>query len=536
MVFYRKYRPQKIEDLDSTSVRETLAAILTTKKTSVSTKAKTTNKSIAPTIDSSLPHAFLFTGPKGLGKTSTARIIAKIVNCTMPESKRTNGYEPCNICEQCISITNGTNMDILEIDAASNRGIDEIRDLKDKIRLAPLSGKKKVYIIDEVHMLTTEAFNALLKTLEEPPTHALFILCTTEPHKIPSTILSRCFHISFRLATPEELVRSFRRIVNREHIDIDEKALLGIANLSEGGFRDGTKILEELFSLSNGQKITPELVEEKYRVTSITYYLHEFFESFAKRDAKKGIQMIGKLVDQGIDIKYFVQQLIIELHTLLLIQMGIKKNQESSLSPELKSRGIKNQEFAMEEIKSFYELLANTYSDMKYAILPQLPLELALIEWCSQKEITTESELRTEDTISGENDVTLASLRKKAGNISKIKALYGDSSGLKTKDIVIATTEGMELFDFTVDGEITKDWMNAFWRSIISEVRKYNHTIAGVLRGCMIKSYDRKSLIIQTAYKFHKERLDDIKTKEILIKICKQLTGKDIGVTIELKK
>src|SRR5256885_10890679 len=176
MVFYRKYRPQIIDDLDSKAIRDTLHSVLKNDPS----------------------HAFLFTGPKGLGKTSTARIVAKAVNCTAPKKDRKEGIEPCGTCDQCVSITSGSNVDILEIDAASNRGIDEIRDLKEKIRLAPVLANRKVYIIDEVHMLTTEAFNALLKTLEEPPAHAMFILCTTEPHKVPPTILSRCFHIVFK--------------------------------------------------------------------------------------------------------------------------------------------------------------------------------------------------------------------------------------------------------------------------------------------------------------------------------------------------
>src|SRR3990167_11242532 len=190
MVFYRKYRPQKIEELDSKEVREKLYNVLES---------------------SSVPHAFLFTGSKGLGKTSTARIVAKVLNC----EKKTKGIEPCNKCEQCVSITNGTNMDILEIDGASNRGIDEIRDLREKVKLSPMSATRKVYIIDEVHMLTQEAFNALLKTLEEPPSHVVFILCTTEPHKVPGTIISRCLRIQFKRATEEELVRSFGKIIKK---------------------------------------------------------------------------------------------------------------------------------------------------------------------------------------------------------------------------------------------------------------------------------------------------------------------------------
>src|ERR1700722_9521228 len=236
MVFYRKYRPQKIDDLDSAAVRDTLHAVL----------------------QNDVSHAFLFTGPKGLGKTSTARIVAKVVNCETPKNKREKEIEPCNKCDQCVSITSGNNVDILEIDAASNRGIDEIRELKEKIRLAPVAAKRKVYIIDEVHMLTTEAFNALLKTLEEPPEHAMFILCTTEAHKVPETIISRCFQIMFKPATEEELVRSFKRIVEGEKLKIDDEVLKYIAGLADRGFRDGVKMLEEVYLLSQNKPITKE--------------------------------------------------------------------------------------------------------------------------------------------------------------------------------------------------------------------------------------------------------------------------------------
>src|ERR1700722_6921705 len=200
MVFYRKYRPQKIDYLDSAAVRDTLHAVL----------------------QNDVSHAFLFTGPKGLGKTSTARIVAKVVNC---ERRKKGEVEPCNECDQCVSITNGTNVDVLEIDAASNRGIDEIRELKEKIRLAPVAAKRKVYIIDEVHMLTTEAFNALLKTLEEPPEHAMFILCTTEAHKVPETIISRCFQVQFKPAKDKEIARSLTRIIEGEEINIEKDVL-----------------------------------------------------------------------------------------------------------------------------------------------------------------------------------------------------------------------------------------------------------------------------------------------------------------------
>lgn len=201
MVLYRKYRPQKLADLDSEKIRERLTRVLSA---------------------SYFPHAFLFSGPKGTGKTSAARIVAKALNCEKNKKQRTKNkeqktknkeqrtknseVEPCNSCESCISITEGRNLDILEIDAASNRGIEEIRDLREKIKLAPVSAKYKVYIIDEVHMLTNEAFNALLKTLEEPPGHAVFILATTEPDKLLPTIISRCIRLNFHKAVKDEII------------------------------------------------------------------------------------------------------------------------------------------------------------------------------------------------------------------------------------------------------------------------------------------------------------------------------------------
>jgi DNA polymerase-3 subunit gamma/tau len=348
MVFYRKYRNQTIEELDNAQVRQSLAAIL----------AKPEN----------IPHAFLFTGPKGLGKTSSARIVAKVVNCT---SKATGSIEPCNTCDQCLSITSGNNLDVYEIDAASNRGIDEIRDLKEKIKLSPVNAVKKVYIIDEVHMLTTEAFNALLKTLEEPPSHAMFILCTTEIHKVPSTIFSRCFNVSFTKATPEELVRSFKRIITGEQLEADDDALFAIAKMSDGGFRDGAKLLEEIVSLTAGKKITSELIEEKYHTQNTGRLILEVIQSFEKKNTQQGLLAIQTVVSQGIDMRFFMLQLIESLHDLLMEQIGSTSNSSETNS------------FSQTDLTHIISILSKAYSEMKYAVIVQLPLELTLVDWCS---------------------------------------------------------------------------------------------------------------------------------------------------------
>ena len=233
IAYYLKYRPQSLNDLVGQEiVKKTLQAAFESHK---------------------LSHAYLLTGPRGTGKTSTARILAKMVNCL-------GKNPPCNKCTTCLTITDGSNLDLIEIDAASNRGIEDIRALREKVRLSPTSSKKKVYIIDEVHMLTTEAFNALLKTLEEPPAHALFILATTDASKLPQTILSRVQRLDFKLATMSQLFEALEKISKVEKIDIEEGALNLIARKGEGSFRDAIKLLDQISSMEG--KITSEILEK----------------------------------------------------------------------------------------------------------------------------------------------------------------------------------------------------------------------------------------------------------------------------------
>jgi DNA polymerase III subunit gamma/tau len=526
MVYYRKYRPQTIDELDSTAVREKLTSILKD--------------------PDNIPHAFLFTGPKGLGKTSTARIIAKVVNCIGKKTKRgPSGIEPCNDCEQCKSITNGSNLDVLEIDAASNRGIDEIRDLKEKIKLTPISALKKVYIIDEVHMLTTEAFNALLKTLEEPPQHALFMLCTTEPQKVPMTILSRSFHITFRKATSLELIRSFSRIVKAEKIAITPEALEKIASMSEGGFRDGVKMLEEIHAIAGTDLITPELVEKKYAITGLDHHYQQFIHALEVRETKVALSIIAELVAGGNDVKYFLEYVVGALHTYMLQIVGVVSD-----NPDKKS-GVS---LSLDEVRELLLLFSRALAEMRYSVLPQLPVELAVIEW-SQVSINkpilnengdTEHKSDVMKVNAGDGNskqpknnvrttVTVSTLRKDAGNIRKIKAMYGDVGDERKVKPAPHPTTNISVLNFSANGEITPEWLHDFWNAIIHEVRKHNHTLAGVLRGCMIRSFDRKALIIETAYSFHREKLDNGKTKETLEQICRSLTGNPVSVTVELK-
>lgn len=362
MVFYRKYRPQKLSELDSEFVRNTLFSMLGSKE---------------------IPHALLFAGPKGLGKTSAARIVAKIINCeriarsslrvekrsTSHEPRATSQIEPCNTCAQCISITNGTNLDVLEIDAASNRGIDEIRDLREKIALAPGSAAKKIYIIDEVHMLTTEAFNALLKMLEEPPVHVMFILCTTEMYKVPATIASRCFHIAFSRANDSELFRSLKRIVRLENIVVDQEALAEIAKISDGSFRDASKLIEQVKATAGRKKITSEIVS---KLTGRNKKTVDFISLIAQKNAKEALQWLNTSVDQGLNIRFWMEDLLAHLHDRLLLYYGIESRPVPDVLKQLQES----------EVKELIVLFTRANQELKTTVLPQLPAELAIIEYC----------------------------------------------------------------------------------------------------------------------------------------------------------
>lgn len=469
MVFYRKYRPQKIEELDNPLIREKLSSVL----------------------KSSSFHAFLFTGPKGLGKTSAARIVAKILNCEKLNAKRskpTADLEPCNKCYQCQSITNGVNLDVLEIDAASNRGIDEIRDLREKIKLSTAKALKKVYIIDEVHMLTSEAFNALLKTLEEPPSHVVFILCTTEPQKVPATIASRCLHIPFTFAEKEELVRSLKRIVSKEKISIDPLALLRIASLSDGSFRDAAKILEEIVSHTKGRKITKELLEKHYQVSNISSHIENMRELLRSRRLKTALELVADLNEQGIDSKYFVEQLIEDLHGQLIFQI-------------VESKGNIPNDFTVGELKKLITLLTKAHQEIKYAVIPSLPLELAIVEYCIDSSYQF-------SVVSGQNQVHQSSVSQ----TEKPTTEKPNSDNRKP---------------------ITDNRDN-FLDQLIIKVKPHNHSVAGLLRGCHLKNMNGKKVEIETSYKFHKDKLDERKTKELLEKLGSEILGKNVRISVEL--
>ncbi|WP_410513028.1 DNA polymerase III subunit gamma/tau [Paenibacillus sp. BR2-3] len=321
-------------------------------------------------------HAYLFSGPRGTGKTSAAKVLAKAVNCERPQ-----GPDPCNECPSCVRITAGNVMDVQEIDAASNRGVEEIRDLRDKVKYAPTEVRRKVYIIDEVHMLTTEAFNALLKTLEEPPPHVMFILATTEPHKLPATIISRCQRFDFRRVSLEDQNGWLKEICEKEGIAADADALQYIARLSDGGMRDALSILDQISSFTDGHVTYQQVLGMTGGIPA---------EQFARLatailEGNMGLllELVEQLMHEGKSADKCLENLLYYFRDLLMIKMvpGAEQLTDRVLNPA-EFRDMASA-FSRERLFEIVDTLNRYLGEMKYATHPQTLFEVALMKLCS---------------------------------------------------------------------------------------------------------------------------------------------------------
>lgn len=346
-MFYLKYRPKVIGEIDNSQVRIMVGKILES---------------------STLPHAFLLVGQKGTGKTSTARIIAKAVNCLNNKFSKTEkttdskNFEPCNKCANCQSISSSSFTDVIEMDAASNRGIEEIKNLIRETSFLPMSGGFRVFIIDEAHMITNEGFNALLKTLEEPPRSAIFILATTNIEKLPKTIVSRCLKINFGKASATDIYSMLERIARGEGLNFDKDLLTLIANHSESSFRDAAKILEEI-SL---QKI--KTIEEAEKFLGIRGR-NDLIKIIEKKNLKETLSWTNDFSQNGGDFKNLIEDILDQLHHQLLIKNKVIENdgQETSLT--------------ISEVSLLMKSLIEAYKNLRNSPIDSLPVEIGLVEF-----------------------------------------------------------------------------------------------------------------------------------------------------------
>lgn len=369
LVLYRKYRPQTFGDFIG---QEHIV--------------KTITNAIS---NGMISHAYLFSGPRGTGKTTMARLLAKAVNC---EKRKENEFEPCNKCSSCLEIMKSRAMDLIEIDAASHRGIDDIRELKNGIKFSPTKSKYKVFIIDESHQLTKEAANALLKTLEEPPSHAIFVLATTEIHKMISTIISRCQRFDFKKLNLPEIIKKLTIITKKEGVKIEKPALELIAINAAGAIRDAESLLNQVFTLykDSAKEIKAKDIKDLLGLVEIGI-VSKLTDFLSDKKTSEAIKYLNEISDNGLDLEEFAKSLIGYLRKALLVKiMGVENSNFSSnyLSGLTKEEIQKLKEltgkFEEGSLRKIINIFLQAQSKMRYSSISQLPLELAIIEVCEE--------------------------------------------------------------------------------------------------------------------------------------------------------
>jgi len=330
-----------------------------------------------------LAHAYLFAGPRGVGKTSTARILAKALNC-----KEGPTVNPCQKCPSCLEITQGRAFDVIEIDGASNRGIDEIRALRESIKFAPTTGKFKIYIIDEVHMLTTEAFNALLKTLEEPPEFVKFIFATTAPHKVIPTVLSRCQRFDFRRIPTVQIIAQLEKIIKSEQIHVDKEVLFAIARASDGALRDAESILDQLVSFSKDTVSLKDVISVLGLIEEDL--LFEITDKITQKNPKETLELLNRIIDEGKDLSVFLSNLIEHFRNLMVAKIAQADPKLIDLPEEICQKLFEqSKRLTLEEIFVAFNVLVNSQELSKRLDSQRIPLEISLVKLSYDKKSAT---------------------------------------------------------------------------------------------------------------------------------------------------
>ncbi len=488
MSFYRKYRPKKFKDLiGQDHIRDTL--LFAFKRGQIS-------------------HAYLFTGPRGTGKTSTARLIAKTLNCQKFDRKT---GEPCNICQSCKETMEGRSIDIIEIDAASNRGIEEIRELRENVKFAPTKSKYKVFIIDEVHMLTREAFNALLKTLEEPPEHAIFILATTEVHKVPATVISRTQRFDFARIKKDDLIKYLKKVAKSEKLEVAEEAYDLIAVIAEGGHRDAVSLLEQV-SVS-GKKITLKKVRDILGITE-KKEVFTFLEAIFNTNSEEGLKIAQNLFAGGKSMAQFNKEIIEVVRKILLY-----KATEKVLFDETKENVQKiiklSKSINLVQTRKLLEIFIESGSLLKDVSYPIMPIEMAAIEashlFGKEVPITNpKSQIPNSKQSQNSSDQTIEKEERS-------KKPTNDST-----DDLPPTTNELTILS-------SKQWNN-----VVALTKKENNTLAALLRDARPIAVKNDQIVLGVKFQFHRDKISETKNIQLIEKFATEILGKKCRIACQI--
>jgi len=485
VAFYQKYRPKLFSDLIG---EEHISATI-----------------LQGVISNKLTHAYLLTGPRGTGKTTTARLLAKAINCLEINKARSKGEtitgEPCNKCESCKEINEGRSIDIVEIDAASHTKVDEIREVIENARFLPTRSQKKVYIIDEVHMLSNSSFNALLKTLEEPPSHVVFILATTEANKLPATILSRTQRFDFHRISKDDIIKNLKKIAKAEKIEIEDDALDLIAVTAEGGHRDAIGLLEQSAS-SSYDKLTKNNIEKILGVADLQE-VFRFIGAIFNNNPEEGLKIAHRLYDGGASMIAFNRNLVEVMRKTLLFRMS------SEILFEDTKENIKSiKDFStLTDIPGLIEkieIFIRAGQLLKESAYPLLPIEIAVIKSCSPK---VENHLPKQDVESVELEP-----KKDPSPVVELKNIEKIQQAEKKEDLLAVPVNVLQM---------TED----LWQRVVEATKLKNATLAALLRDAKPIEVSDNKVVLGVRFPFHKDKISEEKNKKILEEIFSELIG-----------